>query len=231
MSYTALGIIPARGGSKGLPRKNIRHLAGKPLIAHTIEAARQSRRLTRFLVSTDDAEIRQVAESCGAPVLMRPPELAADSTPMLPVLQHVVATLKASQGVQFDYVIILQPTSPLRNAADIDGALEALSQPDTDSVVSVYLTTHHHPSKLYKIQDGLLCPLAPDPPVRLRQKLEPIYHRNGAIFAFQTRLMEEKGLILGSQLRPFIMPQERSVDIDDEFDLQYAEFLLGRRPS
>lgn len=231
MSNTVLGIIPARGGSKGLPRKNIRNLAGKPLIAHTIEAARQSRRLTRFLVSTDDPEIRQVAESCGAPVLLRPPELAADNTPMLPVLQHVISALKDREGLRFDHLIILQPTSPLRNAADIDGALEVLRQPETDSVISVYLTTHHHPSKLYKIQEGLLCPLAPDPPVRLRQKLEPIYHRNGAIFAFQTRLMEEAGLILGSQLRPFIMPQERSVDIDDEFDLQYAEFLLSRSHS
>lgn len=230
MSLTCLGIIPARGGSKGVPRKNIRSVAGKPLIAYTIGAAKGSQLLTYFVTSTDDREIAAVAEELGSPALMRPPELAADDTPMLPVVQHALAVLEPDMG-RYDYVVILQPTTPQRTASDIDAALTLLIASGADSVVSVYQVTDHHPVRMYRLVQGRLVPYGSEPPDRLRQALPPLYHRNGAIYACRRALVEEQGTLIGPDTRPYIMSRERSINIDDELDLAFANFLLRQQKS
>jgi CMP-N-acetylneuraminic acid synthetase len=223
MQAKTLGIIPARGGSKGVLRKNIRLVGGRPLMAYAIEAAQNSRYLTDYLVSTDDNEIAAVARQEGARVLMRPPELAADDTPMIPVVKHALA-----QG-DYEFVVILQPTAPLRTADDIDAALQILFETGADSVVSVYQVDDHHPARMYRLIDGQLIPYDTEPTARLRQALPPVYHRNGAVYACQTRLVWEQETLLGPDLRPYIMPRARSVNIDDELDLAFADLLLSRR--
>jgi CMP-N-acetylneuraminic acid synthetase len=224
MGENVFGIIPARGGSKGVLRKNIRWVAERPLIAYTIEAARQSRVLTDYLVSTDDEEIAQVARREGAEVLMRPAALAADDTPMVPVIKHALAHRGAC-----DVVVILQPTAPLRTAADIDTAVHILRHSGADTVVSVYEVDDHHPSRMYKLRGNCLVPYDQEPPNRLRQSLPPVYHRNGAVYVCRAAVILEQDTTLGVHLRPYVMPRTRSVNIDDEFDLAIADFLL-RRP-
>lgn len=225
-----LGIIPARGGSKGVPRKNIRLVANRPLITYTIEAARDSKLLTHFVTSTDDMDIAAIAEKLGSRVLIRPPELAADDTPMLPVVDHVLRVLEPDMG-RYDYVAVLQPTTPLRTAGDIDAALTLLIGSGADSVVSVYEVGDYHPARMYRLVEGRLVPYASEPPDRLRQGLPPVYHRNGAIYACRRALIEEQGTLIGPDTRPYIMPRERSINIDDELDLAFADFLLRKKSS
>ena len=224
MGEKVFGIIPARGGSKGVLRKNIRCVAERPLIAYTIEAARQSQVLTDYLVSTDDEEIARVARREGATVLMRPAALAADETPMVPVIKHALAHPGAC-----DIVVILQPTTPLRTAADIDTAVHILRATGADTVVSVYEVADHHPSRMYKLHDHFLIPYDQEPPNRLRQSLPPVYHRNGAVYVCRAAIIWEHETTLGAHLRPYLMPRARSVNIDDEFDLAIADFLLRCR--
>jgi CMP-N-acetylneuraminic acid synthetase len=226
MGENVLGIIPARGGSKGVLRKNIRWVAERPLIAYTIEAARQSRVLTDYLVSTDDEEIARVARREGAAVLMRPAALAADDTPMVPVIKHALAHRGAC-----DVVVILQPTAPLRTAADIDTAVHILRDSGADTVVSVYEVDDHHPSRMYKLHGDCLVPYDHEPPNRLRQSLPPVYHRNGAVYVCRAAVILEQETTLGAHLRPYIMPRARSINIDDEFDLAIADFLLRQQCS
>ena len=226
--HHALGIIPARGGSKGIPRKNVRLVGGRPLIAYTIDAALESRLLTRFITSTDDTEIAAVAGGLGSPVLMRPSELAADDTPMVPVVKHTLATLEPTEG-RYDYVVVLQPTTPLRTSEDIDEALALLVETGADSVISVYQVADHHPARMYRQVDGRLVPYEAEPPQRLRQALPPVYHRNGAIYACRRTLIEQHGTLIGPDTRPYIMPRQRSLNIDDELDLAFADFLLSQQ--
>jgi CMP-N,N'-diacetyllegionaminic acid synthase len=224
----SLGIIPARGGSKGVHRKNIRMVGGKPLIAYSIEAARESQKLTHFVVSTEDEEIAEIAESLGAAVLHRPVALAADNTPMLPVLTHAFDVLESDISLGYQYGVILQPTAPLRRAADIDNALDLLEKSGADSVVSVYRVFDHHPSRMYRLEESKLVPCTEEPSSLLRQDLTPIYHRNGAVYAFRRALLQESNTYIGSDTRPLVMPYERSVNIDTELDLLLAEVLLSR---
>jgi len=221
----ALGIIPARGGSKGVLRKNIRLVGGRPLIAYTIAAAQGSELLSHFVVSTDDLEIARTATELGAPVLMRPSELAADDTPMVPVVRHALAEV----GLAFDAVAVLQPTTPLRQAGDIDGALRLLGESGADSVISVYQVEDHHPARMYRLEQGRLVPYDIEPPARLRQGLPVVYHRNGAVYACRRGLIEDGQTLIGLDTRPYIMPRDRSLNIDDEFDLAIAECLLTRQ--
>jgi len=200
-------------------------VAGRPLIAYTIKAAKDSKLLRHFVVSTDDVEIASIAEKLGSPVLIRPSQLAADDTPMVPVVDHALRVLEPDMG-RFDYVVVLQPTSPLRTGSDIDAALTLLIESGADSVVSVYEVGDHHPARMYRIVEGRLVPYASEPPDRLRQGLPPVYHRNGAIYACRRALIEEQGTLIGPDTRPYIMPRERSINIDDELDLAFADFLL-----
>lgn len=226
----ALGLIPARGASKGILRKNLRLLGRRPLIAYTIEAAKGSKRLTDVVVSTEDEEIARVAAEAGAEVLARPAALAGDDTPMIDVVQHALAALEPRRG-RFQYVALLQPTSPLRTSEDIDEALRLLMETGADSVVSVYQVADHHPARMYRLREERLIPYEPEPPARLRQALPPVYHRNGAIYACRRQLIEASGTLIGEDLRPHIMPRSRSVNIDEEHDLLVAESLMQSKVS
>ncbi len=222
-----LGIIPARGGSKTVPRKNIRLVGGKPLIAYTIQAARESRSISCLVTSTEDDEIAGICTGLGCEVVKRPAELAGDDTPTLPVVQHVFQVLE-SRDEKFDYGVLLQPTSPLRTGEDIDKALTILDETGADSVVSVYQVRDHHPARMYRLVDGRLVPYGAEATFQRRQDLPAVYHRNGAIYAFR-RGLPDRNTLLGEDIRPYIMTEERSLNIDNENDLLLADLLLGRQ--
>lgn len=230
-------MIPARGGSKGIPRKNLAPLAGRPLIAYTIDAARTSARLTRMIVSTDDEEIAMVARRLGADVpVVRPPELAADETPMVDVLVHLVGVLEQRERYHPDILVLLQPTSPFRRARHIDQAVDLLTASGADSVVSVIPVPHQFtPSSLLRTEGDRLVSVD-DPtgnrivgPMR-RQDKPPLFARNGpAVVAARTEVVLERGTLYGPDTRGYVMSREESLDIDDAFDLRLAELLIASR--
>jgi N-acylneuraminate cytidylyltransferase len=224
-----LGVIPARGGSKSVPRKNLALLNGKPMFYYTIEAAQQSKKLTHFVVSSEDEEIIRVAQSFGAPApFVRPAELATDEAPSLPVVQHAVREIESREGVAFDYVVLLQATSPLRNGADIDAALEKLIETGADSVVSVVRVAHHHPARMRFIENDLLVqlPMGEQKEMQRRQDLPPVYIRNGAIFATRRSVVMEQNSMLGKVSRPYVMPESRSANVDTKFDFLVVEVMM-----
>lgn len=219
-----LGIIPARGGSKGVPRKNVRPLGGKPLICHSIDAARSAKSVTQFLVSTDDPEIASVSRAAGAEVLDRPASLAQDSTPMPDVIHHVID----ERGKGFDILLLLQPTCPQRTTEDIESALALFSDAEVQSVMSVYQVEDHHPGRMYRSENGRLAPLFPEWIAARRQDLPPIFHRNGAIYACRVGHFQRTGFLWDERPAPYIMPRSRSLNIDDPFDFEIAEFIYSR---
>jgi CMP-N,N'-diacetyllegionaminic acid synthase len=222
-----LAIVPARGGSKGIPRKNIHPVAGKPLIAWTILAAKAAKGIDRLVVSTDDSEIAAVARDWGAEVAMRPAALALDATPTLPVLRHVLDAL----GESPDAVMTLQPTSPLRTSAHIDAAIAAFhADPDADSLVSVIDVPHiFHPRSVMKRGgDGYLVPYLDQPQPFRRQDKEAVFARNGAAI-YLTRTAKLAEYIFGGKLIGFPMDAESSLDIDAAADLEVAEAVLRSR--
>ena len=223
-----LAVIPARGGSKGVPKKNMRLVGGSPLIAHTIAAAAQSRLLTHFVTSTDDAAIARVARRYHCPVIKRPAELAQDQSPMIPVLLHALEQVE-QEGVCFDYIVVLQPTCPLRTAADIDTALSLLIKSKADSLISVYQVADCHPARMYTVRQGLLSPFLQKTSFQVRQKLPAVYHRNGAIYAVKRDLLLKDKTLFGRKTIPYVMPREVSVNIDDELDLKLADLILTGR--
>jgi N-acylneuraminate cytidylyltransferase len=225
-AYRALGVIPARGGSKGIPRKNLKLLRGRPLIAYTIDAARKSRRLTHCVVSTEDAEIARVAAELGAEVVERPIELARDDTPSLPVVQHATEVVERSLG-RFDAVFTLQITSPFRSAADIDDAIERLRTSGAESVIGVVRVFDNHPARIKRIHEGRLVPFdTPEPEGIRRQDLPPAYLRNGAVYVTRRDVLA-RGSLLGADQCPFEMPPERSINIDELLDFALAEAALA----
>jgi CMP-N,N'-diacetyllegionaminic acid synthase len=228
-----LAVIPARGGSKGVPRKNIRLLAGKPLVAYTIAAALETRDLFhRVIVSTDDAQIAEVARECGAEVpFMRPDDLAADRSPTLPVLQHALGFVEAQDGIRMDWVMLLQPTAPFRAAEDIRAAAALALEGGCDSVISVVQVWGAHPILMKRIEDDRLVSYCiEEKEGTRRQDYQPAaFMRNGAIYLTRRECLVEKNSIWGASIRPYIMPEERSVNIDSELDFKMAEFLLAER--
>jgi CMP-N,N'-diacetyllegionaminic acid synthase len=216
-----VALVPARGGSKGIPRKNLAPLAGKPLLQWTLEAARGAESVTRVVVSTDDDEIAEVAREHGAEILPRPPELAADDVPMLDVIRHALGQLGAC-----DVLVLLQPTSPLRRADHVDGAVRLLVDSGADCVASVVEVPHRYePESLMDVRDGrLVARSAPS----TRQAKEHVYARNGpAVLALRpARLGDE---LYGGDCRAFVMEERDSLDVDTPQDLELAELLLHRR--
>jgi CMP-N-acetylneuraminic acid synthetase len=228
-----LAIIPARGGSKGVPRKNIYLVAGKPLIAYTLEAALAVRhRLHRLIVSTDDAEIAKVARRYGVDVpFMRPADLAGDGVPMFPVLQHAVRTVEAMDNVHLDWVLLLQPTAPFRTPQDIESALDLAAGGGCDSVISVVQVFAVHPKLMKRIENDRLLPFCIEEQEGTRRQdyQPPAYMRNGAIYLTRRAVLMEQNSIWGQVIRPYIMPEERSVSIDSEMDMKLAELMLAER--
>ena len=216
-----LGIIPARGGSKSIPRKNLKNFCGKPLIAWTIEAAKKSNFLDRVIVSTEDNEIADVAISWGADVpFKRPIELAQDHTPGIDPVIHAIG-----QFPNFDAVLVLQPTSPLRNADDIDGIINMVSLKNASSAVS-FCEALVHPYWVYKTEGNKLLPFCEHERVPCRQNLPTALALNGALYFSTVKNLTQNRSFISKETIPFIMPKSRSLDIDDEIDFVLAEELL-----
>lgn len=217
-----LALVPARGGSKGIPRKNIRTMAGKPLIAWTIEAALRSSHIQSVVVSTEDEEIARVAQECGAEVpFRRPAELARDETPGIdPVLDAL------DRLPDVDAVLLLQPTSPLRTTEDIDRCIGMAQERNAESCVSVS-RVDEHPSWMYRLDDaGHLLPLLEGPRVARRQDLAPLYAVNGALYLARAESIRRTRSFVTAETVGYVMPRERAVDIDTMLDWQLAELLL-----
>ena len=223
-----LAVIPARAGSKGVPRKNIRPICGKPLITYTIEAALQVQHLFhRLIVSTEDEEIAAIARQNGAEVpFLRPIELSGDDVPTLPVLQHAVRFVEKQDDIILDWVLLLQPTDPLRQAADIEAALELSQQDPCDSVISVVQVFSTHPILMKRIEDNQLLPYCiEEKEGTRRQDYKPAaYMRNGAIYLTRRKVLIEQNSIWGQVIRPYVMPPERSVGVDSDLDLKIDIF-------
>lgn len=223
-----LGLIPARAGSKGVPRKNLRLLAGKPLLHYSIESAVAARRLARVIVSTESDEIAVAARAAGAEVPFRRPEaLAADDTPMLPVVAHALRTL-AEQGDEYDAVCLLQPTCPLRRAEDIDGCIELLERSGADSVVTVLeVPPRYHPHWAFlENGDGSLRPATGAPLTPRRQELARAYHRDGSVYVTRCSVVLDEASLYGRRTLGYRGDPARNVNIDDLEDWARAERLL-----
>jgi N-acylneuraminate cytidylyltransferase len=223
---SAVAIIPARGGSKGIPRKNLRVVGGLPLIAHSILQARQSAQIDRVYVSTDDAEIAQVSASYGALVIDRPAEISGDTASSEVVLEHA-APLMAADGA-YDLTVFLQCTSPIRDLGDIDAAIATLRREGADSLLSV------SPSHRFLWRQGAEGPQALnyDPMHRpRRQDLDPQYVENGSIYVFKPWVLETLRNRLGGRMALHVMSDRAAFEIDDELDLAVIDFLLRQNES
>jgi CMP-N-acetylneuraminic acid synthetase len=227
--HKILAIISARGGSKGLPGKNIRPLAGKPLIAWTIEAARESKHIDRVVVSTDDSEIAEVAREWGAEVpFIRPAELAADDTPGIQPVIHAIKHLEEKEGYRPNITVLLQPTSPLRPAKDIDTVLGRIVDENIYIMISV-VEVKKHPYWTMQLENGRLRPfIEAGLEFTSRQELPALYLPNGAIYTARTMHLLEKESFITEDTYAHIMDWESSIDIDDEYDFIVAECLLRR---
>ncbi len=228
-----LAVIPARGGSRGVPRKNVRPVCGKPLIVYTIETALASRHLLdRIVVSTDDEEIAAIARQSGAEVpFMRPSELAGDQTPTLPVLQHAVTFVENMDDLTLDWVLLLQPTTPLRIAEDIETSINLVRKNRCDSIISVVPVFAHHPILMKRIENNRILPFCIEEKEGTRRQdyQPPAYMRNGAIYLTRRDVIINGNSVWGEIIRPYIMPPERSVSIDSEIDLKLVEILMRER--
>lgn len=228
-----LAIIPARAGSKGIAGKNLAQLSGKPLIQYTIDAGKSSRLISRLIISSDDDEIIEYCKEQGIEIpFKRPKELAQDDTPMIDVIKHAVVFLEEKESYRPHYIVILQPTSPLRTSTHIDEALGTLINSDADSTVSVMEVPHQfNPYSVMKWEEGYLKLFLPyDERKNLRHLKPKFYARNGAaIYAFTYKCLVDKDSIYGEKILSYFMGREESVDIDSVFDLQQAEILLKNK--
>lgn len=220
-----LAIIPARGGSKGVPRKNLRPVAGKPLIAWSIEEAKKSRYIDRLILSTEDKEIMTTAEECGCDVpFVRPMHLAEDDTSGIAPVLHALEQMPG-----FDYVMLLQPTSPLRSVEDIDLCIEKLEENNAVSSVSVNLSGKS-PFWMYTVESNKMKPIINQIEISSRrQNLPDVYELNGAIYIAQTEWLLNNKTFLHDETLPFIMSKGRSYDIDTEEDLLICDLILRYR--
>lgn len=222
-----LAIVPARGGSKGAPGKNIRPFVGKSLVGCAIEAAEASRYVDRVIVSSDRDEICAVAAGYGEGVaLKRPAELATDESTALDVVLHAIASVPG-----FDAAVLLQPTSPLRIAADIDGCIEMMVQRGAKSCVSI-CEAQHSPYWMYRLgSDGKLAALLDGAGVYLRrQNLPPVFLTNGAVYAFEIDWIRRSRRFIDTETLGYVMPVSRSIDIDTEMDFVVAEQMFRDAP-
>ena len=220
-----VAIIPARGGSKGIPRKNIKELCGKPLIAYIIETALRVEELDRVIVSTEDKEIAEVAKKCGAEVpFMRPEELARDETPTLPVLQHAVKYLEEKENYKPDIIVLLYATSPLLKHERVSEAIKLLKARGFDSVLSVVEDRGHYWIKRGEDYERLYPKV-----LKNRQFTEPLLKENGAIYLCKRDLLMKENTMVGGKIGFLKMQKEESIDIDEPLDFEIAEFFMRRR--
>jgi CMP-N-acetylneuraminic acid synthetase len=227
-----LGLTLARGGSKSVPRKNIKPIMGVPLICYTITEALKSKFITRYIVSTDDEEIQQVAIQCGAEApFLRPSEFSTDEASSVSAMQHAVDWIEQQEGVEYDYIVELMCTNPMKTVEDIDASIEKLISTKADSVIAVHQLEDHHPARIKKIIDDKITDFCiPEIPESRRQDLKPeAYIRSGSIYALKRDYLMIEGKRYGSDdSRPYILPQERAVNIDTEIDFMIAELMLNK---
>jgi len=229
-----LAVVPARGGSKGLPKKNLRDVGGQSLVARAVGAAREAQQVSRVVGSTDDPEIAEALRAAGAEVpWLRPAELAADDTPDVPVFLHVLEALE-SEGYRPDIVVNVRPTAPLRTGLDIDAALGALLAAPTARSVKCVSEVSDHPYKMWTLgDDGLLQALLPEWHARFggnpdvpRQLLPPVYRSSGAVDAVWVSALKETGMFHPGPVVGYVLAHARDIDIDDLDDLEEAARLL-----
>lgn len=218
-----IAIIPARGGSKGIPRKNLQLLAGKPLVAHTIEQAQAAQPIDRVIVSTDDPEIGSVARCYGAEVVWRPAAISGDTASSEAAILHVLATLHQSEGAQPDLIVFLQCTAPLTLAADIEGTVQALLAENADTALAV---TPFHYFLWQQAENGDAVGVNHDKRVRLlRQQRTPQYRETGAVYVMRTAGFLQAQHRFFGKTAIYVMPAERSLEIDEPLDLALAAWL------
>tara|TARA_B100001750_G_C15500500_1_gene596870 strand:+ start:905 stop:1600 length:696 start_codon:yes stop_codon:yes gene_type:complete len=227
-----IGITLARGGSKGVKKKNIKHLCGKPLIQYTIEETLKSEYINRYIISTDDAEIAEISKKLGAEVpFLRPKKLATDSASSVSALQHAVTFIEDRDGIKFDIVVETMCTNPLKLSKDIDASIEKMIQTDSDSVIAVHELEDHHPARIKKIVDDKIVDFAvKEPNEARRQDLQPTaYIRSGSIYCMKRDYLMTSGKRYGGDnSRPYILPAERAVNVDTEIDFMVAELMMSK---
>lgn len=224
---TVLCVIPARGGSKGLPGKNIKELSGKPLIAYTIEQARESKYIDRVIVSTDNDEIAVISKKCGAEVpFMRPAALSGDQVATVEVLLHAINWLEEEEKYDFDILVLLHTTTPLRAVKDIDSCIKLLQGPKVDNVFSV-TEAHRNPyfNMVEEDADGFVR-LVKEGCYSTRQSAPKVFDMNASIYVWWKNVLKEKKKIFLKKTKAYVMPKERSIDIDDDLDFRIVEYLF-----
>lgn len=224
-----LGLIPARGGSKGIKKKNIRNLLGKPLISYTIECARACSFIDKVVVSTDDSEIAEISRNCRAEVpFMRPQELAKDDTPMLPVMQHAIEAIEAIYREKVNVLILLDPTSPLRKVTDIEEALSLFHNGDTCQAVVSGCEAHHSPYfNMVRLEDGFVEILIhSNKDIGRRQDCPPVYDLDTSVWIYSRAAIMEIRKRIPPRTRLYKIPEERSIHIDTELDFMIVEFIM-----
>ena len=230
-SYRILGITLARGGSKSVPRKNIKSICGKPLIAYTISEALKSKYLTRYIVSTDDNEISKISQQFGAEVpFIRPSNLSTDKASSASAIRHAVEFVENQEGIKYDFVVELMCTNPLKTVDDIDGSIKKLIDTGADSVIAVHRLEDHHPIRIKRINNDRIVDFClPETPETRRQDLKPdAYIRSGSIYAVRRDEVMIHNRRYGTEnSRPYILLPERAVNVDTEIDFMVAEKLIS----
>ena len=222
-----LGLIPARGGSKGVPKKNIRLVGNKPLIQYSIEAGKQSELLDLLIVDTDNDEIASVASLIGVNILQRPSELAQDESSIVDVALRVINHFEQQQ-INIDILVLLQPTSPIRTGNNVDEAIKMLlDNPEAEAVISVVAMEDTHPARMYKMSGKQLLPLHLELETKRRQDLEPVYYRNGCIYAIRVDALKKAKSFMPPYKLAYVMPSNWLANIDDERDLIITEALIN----
>lgn len=228
-----LGISLARGGSKSVPKKNIKKLNGIPLIEYTIKEALKSKYIDRYIISTDDLEIKKVAESCGAEVpFLRPSEFSQDTSSSVSALKHAVEWIENDEGIKYDYIIELMVTNPLKDVNDIDSCIEKLIKTNADSVIAVNRLEDHHPARIKKIVDDRIVDFCiPEKNESRRQDLKPeAYIRSGCIYALKRdHLMIENRRYGSKESRPYILNENKAINIDTIYDFMIAEQIIKNK--
>lgn len=226
-----LGVIPARGGSKGISGKNLRLLGGRPLLFYAVAAARASGAVDQLILTTDSEEIASAGRALGVEVpFLRPAALAQDDTPMLPVLRHAVSEMER-RGHKADVIVLLQPTAPLRRPEHIRWALAILNETQCDSVVSVVeVPRHYSPHYVMRIEEGRLASFLPTGEAVMRRQDAPIaYSRDGTVYAVQRRVLMEQGTLYGEDCRPLVLDASESINLDSMEDWLAAENRIRMR--
>ncbi|MBX0288247.1 acylneuraminate cytidylyltransferase family protein [Halomicroarcula sp. F28] len=224
---SVVALVPARGGSKGVPGKNVRELGSKPLVAWPIDVAKETRAIDRAIVSTDDEEIAEIAREWGAEVSERPARLATDESLVADTVRYTVDQLASSDDPP-EYVVMLEPTTPFRRPADIEACLDRLAEPGVDSVAT-FTDAEVNPHRTWRVEDGTPQPFLPEgTPWQPRQSLPDAYQLNGAVYAFDVDAVTESGpSLLFGESEAVVMEPGRSLDIDTELDFAVAETLLA----